>query len=380
MAGDLRTIRVDLAERGYDILIGQGLLRTAGDLIRPLLRRPRLFVIADARVAALHLPTLQASLEAADVRMDVVSVAPGEGSKSFAQLEAVLDSLIEAGAERQDMIAAFGGGVIGDLAGLAAALLKRGVRFVQIPTTLLAQVDSSVGGKTAVNSRAGKNLVGVFHQPSLVLADLSLLATLPARELAAGLAEVVKYALIDDAPFFERLWASASALRAGDAGALGDAVATSCAAKARIVAADETEQGVRALLNLGHTFAHALERANGYADTLLHGEAVACGLVLAARFSAKLGLAPASDAARTEELLSELGLATRLADLPGAPHDPDALTAHMAHDKKARDGKLTLILTRGVGQSFIAPDVDADAVRRFLKEEVQRPALKEAAG
>jgi 3-dehydroquinate synthase len=368
-AGKVETVRVELGARGYDILIGEGLLAQAGARLRPLAPRRRVHVVTDETVAALHLPALTASLEAAGLTAGAVTAPPGEGSKSMAQLEAVLDALIDAGAERDDLILAFGGGVVGDLAGLAAALLKRGARFAQAPTTLLAQVDSSVGGKTAVNARAGKNLIGVFNQPVLVLADLGVLATLPARELGAGLAEVVKYGLIDDPLFFAFLEAEADGLRAGDPRPLAEAVRASCAAKARIVAADETEQGERALLNLGHTFGHALERANEFGPELLHGEAVACGLAMAMRFSVTLGLCGEAEAARAERLLNRLGLATRLTALAGGPYRADALLAHMAHDKKARDGRLTLILARGIGRAFIARDADMAALAAFLARE-----------
>lgn len=369
MTPDIQTVRVELGQRGYNILIGSGLLARAGELIAPLTRRPQVFVVADAHVAALHLATLKAGLAAGGLDMMAVEVAPGEASKSMSGLERVLDALMLAGAEREDIIIAFGGGVIGDLTGLAAGLLKRGARFVQIPTTLLAQVDSSVGGKTAINTQAGKNMVGLFHQPSLVLADLDVLKTLPARELAAGLAEVAKYALIDDPAFFDWLERNAQALRAGEPAALAEAVRTSCASKARIVALDETEQAERALLNLGHTFAHALERANDYGPELLHGEAVGAGMAMALRYSVRLGVCPGQDAARAEALLNNLGLRTRVNELGGGPYLAEELSSHMAHDKKARQGRLTLILARGIGQSFVSRDVDGESLRAFLAEE-----------
>lgn len=364
-------VHVDLGARGYDILIGEGLVAHAGELVRPLMRdgRSRVFVVADETVAGLHLDALSEGLGAAGVSFDTTRVPAGEASKSFAQLDHVLGELIARGAERDDLILAFGGGVIGDLTGLAAGLLKRGARFVQIPTTLLAQVDSSVGGKTAINSAAGKNMIGLFHQPVLVLADLGVLDTLPARERAAGLAEVAKYALIDDPGFFDFLEANAPALVRGDRAALAEAVRVSCAAKARIVAIDETEQAERALLNLGHTFGHALERANGYRPSLLHGEAVGAGMAMALRYSVQLGLCPGQDAVRAERLLNALGLTTRIADLQGGPYRADDLLAHMAHDKKARNGKLTLILARGIGQVFIQRDADISPLRQFLASE-----------
>lgn len=375
MTGSVRAkVRVELGERGYDILIGEGLMDRAGELVKPLARRPRVFVVADETVARLHLPRLAKGLEAASISHAAVRVPAGEGSKSFGQLDNVLSELIATGAERDDLILAFGGGVVGDLAGLAAGLLKRGARFVQIPTTLLAQVDSSVGGKTAINSRAGKNMVGLFHQPVLVLADLGVLDTLPERERAAGLAEVAKYALIDDLKFFDFLERNAAKLRAGDKAALAEAVRVSCAAKARIVAIDETEQAERALLNLGHTFGHALERANNYGPDLLHGEGVGVGMAMAMRYSVELGLCPGHEATRAEKLLNALGLATRIPQLKGGPYQADDLLAHMAHDKKARNGKLTLILSKGIGQAFIQRDADTGRLREFLSKETGVPS------
>ena len=368
---DVKTVRVELGARGYDILIGEGLLARTAELIAPLMRagRNRVFVVADENVASIHGRALAGALEDAGLSGHLIAVPQGEESKSFAYLATVLDELIELGAERDDLILAFGGGVVGDLTGLAAGLLKRGARFVQIPTTLLAQVDSSVGGKTAINSRAGKNMVGLFHQPVLVIADLGVLDTLPERERSAGLAEIAKYALIDDPDFFDFLEASAWALRAGEKEAVAEAVRVSCAAKARIVAIDETEQAERALLNLGHTFGHALERANGFQPSLLHGEGVGAGMAMAMRYSVKLGVCPGQDAVRAEKLLNALGLATRIKDLKGGPYPAADLLAHMAHDKKAKNGKLTLILTRGIGKSYIERDVDLVSLREFLEAE-----------
>ncbi len=372
MSADIKTVHVDLGERGYDILIGEGLIARAGELVRPLIRkqRDRVFVVADGTVDRLHGETLRAGLAKAGLDGRTTTLPPGESSKSFRYLEDTLDFLISNGAERDDLILAFGGGVAGDLTGLAAGLMKRGARFVQIPTTLLAQVDSSVGGKTAINSRAGKNLVGLFHQPVLVLADLGVLDTLPERERAAGLAEVAKYALIDLPDFFDWLEANAAKLRAGDKAAMAEAVRISCASKARIVAIDETEQAERALLNLGHTFGHALERASGFGPDLLHGEGVGVGMAMAFRYSVKLGVCPGQDAVRAERLLNALGLSTRVKDLPN-PHKYKAseLLAHMAHDKKAKNGKLTLILARGIGKSFIHRDVDTGPLLAFLEAE-----------
>jgi 3-dehydroquinate synthase len=362
-------VHVELGDRGYDILIGEGLLERAGELIRPLARRPRVFVVADETVAALHLPRLSKGLEAAGLTFTAVLVPPGEQSKSFARLDQVLGDLISAGAERDDLILAFGGGVVGDLAGLAAGLLKRGARFVQIPTTLLSQVDSSVGGKTAINSRAGKNMVGLFYQPVLVLADLDVLGTLSEREMAAGLAEVAKYALIDNPSFFDFLERSAASLRAGKKEALAEAVRVSCESKAGIVAIDELEQAERALLNLGHTFGHALERANNFGSALLHGEGVGAGMAMAMRYSVDIGECSGQDAKRAESLLNALGLSTRIPDLKGGPYRPDELLAHMAHDKKARNGRLTLILSRGIGRAYIQRDVETAPILKFLEKE-----------
>ncbi len=372
MSGVRATVRVELASRGYDILIGEGLLARTGELVKPLLKtgRAKVFVVADQKVEALHLATLSTGLEKAGLGFVKTSVPSGEGSKSFSQLDRVLGDLIEAGAERDDLIIAFGGGVVGDLTGLAAGLLKRGARFVQIPTTLLAQVDSSVGGKTAINSRAGKNMIGLFHQPVLVIADLDVLDTLPERERAAGLAEVAKYALIDDPTFFDYLERNASALKAGQKDVLAEAVRVSCASKARIVAIDETEQAERALLNLGHTFGHALERANNFGPALLHGEGVGAGMAMAMRYSVQLGLCPGQDAVRAERLLNSLGLVTRIPGLGGGPYAAEDLLAHMAHDKKARNGRLTLILARGIGQAFIQKDAETPPLRHFLAKEV----------
>lgn len=369
----VKTVRVELAERAYDILIGEGLIARAGELMRPLMKagRDRVFIVADENVAKLHLENLSTGLKAAGITYQVTLVPPGESSKSFTQLDKVLSDLIEFGAERDDLIIAFGGGVVGDLTGLAAGLLKRGARFVQIPTTLLAQVDSSVGGKTAINSRAGKNMVGLFHQPVLVLADLDVLETLPVRERFAGLAEIAKYALIDDPAFFDFLEANAAALAEGHKPTLAEAVRVSCASKARIVAIDETEQAERALLNLGHTFGHALERSNEYRSTLLHGEGVGAGMAMALRYSVQLGVCPGQDAVRAERLLNALGLATRIADLGGGPYKAEELLAHMAHDKKARNGRLTLILARGIGQAYIQRDADLEPLRQFLISEAQ---------
>jgi 3-dehydroquinate synthase len=363
-----RTVRVDLANRSYDILIGPGLIETAGREIAA--RRPgaRLAIVADETVAALHLDRLEASLAGAGLASTRILVAPGEGSKSFPTFERVVEALIDAKIERGDLVVALGGGVIGDLAGFAASVVRRGVDFVQVPTTLLSQVDSSVGGKTGINSAHGKNLVGAFHQPVLVIADTSALDTLPAREFRAGYAEVAKYGLIDDAAFFSELESNWREVFEGGRARL-DAIETSCRAKAAIVGRDERESGERALLNLGHTFGHALEKATGFSQRLLHGEAVALGMAQAFRFSAKLGLCAPKVAERVEDHLAEVGLPTRLQHIAGGVGPVSDLMAAIAQDKKVARGSLTFILARGVGGAFIAKDVDPAAVQAFLEEE-----------
>jgi 3-dehydroquinate synthase len=362
------TVPVPLGERAYEILVGRGLLTQAGARIAALGCRAAA-IVSDATVAPLYAPALAASLAAQGVRAEAVTVPAGEGSKSYEGFARVCDAIIAARIERGDLVIALGGGVVGDLAGFAAAAVRRGLRFVQIPTTLLAQVDSSVGGKTGINSPHGKNLVGAFHQPSLVIADTALLDSLPVREMRAGYAEVVKYGLIDDERFFHWCEARWRAIFSGGP-ERDEAVAQSCRAKAAVVVRDEREEGERALLNLGHTFAHALERIAGYdAARLVHGEAVAIGLALAFRFSARLGLCPGQDASRVAGHLAAVGLPTRLQDVPGGRGSVDALLDGMAQDKKVKGGRLTFILARGIGQSFIARDVDADRVRAFLTDE-----------
>ena len=364
-----RTISVGLGERAYDVMVGEDLLDGAGRLIAPFQTRGRTAVVSDQTVWALHGARLTAALSAAGIEALPVIVAPGEQSKSFEGLADVSDRLLALELDRGDLITAFGGGVVGDLAGFAAAIYKRGIDFVQIPTTLLAQVDSSVGGKTAIDTPRGKNLVGAFHQPRLVLADLGVLATLPPREMRAGYAEVIKYGLLGDHDFFEWLEVNGADVLAREPAALSHAVARSIEMKAEIVAQDEREQGRRALLNLGHTFAHALEVEAGYDGALLHGEAVGAGMALALRFSAAQGLMAAQDAGRAARAIAAAGLPTRLCDVEGHPFDADRLVAHMAQDKKAEAGRLTFILTRAVGEAFVARNVDADAVRAFLIAE-----------
>jgi len=368
-----RTVPVGLGERAYDVLVGEGLLEAAGRLIAPLQARGRTAVVSDETVWRLHGDRLTAALAAGGIQALPVIVPPGEQTKSFAGLADVTDRLLALELDRGDLVTAFGGGVVGDLAGFAAAVYKRGIDFVQIPTTLLAQVDSSVGGKTAIDTPRGKNLVGAFHQPRLVLADLSVLATLPDREMRAGYAEVIKYGLLGDRVFFEWLEANAAAVLARDPAALSHAVARSVEMKAEIVAEDEREQGRRALLNLGHTFAHALEAETGYGEALLHGEAVGLGMAQAFRFSAAQGLVTGQDAERATRAIAASGLPIRMADIPGHPFDAGRLVAHMAQDKKAEAGRLTFILARGLGEAYVAKDVDAAAVRGFLIAEGARP-------
>ncbi|WP_293676809.1 3-dehydroquinate synthase [uncultured Phenylobacterium sp.] len=368
-----RTLPVGLGSRAYDVVVGEGLLDAAGRLIAPFQTRGRTAVVSDETVWALHGERLTAALAAAGIAALPVIVPPGEQTKSFDGLADVSDRLLALELDRGDLITAFGGGVVGDLAGFAAAIYKRGIDFVQIPTTLLAQVDSSVGGKTAIDTPRGKNLVGAFHQPRLVLADLSVLSTLPAREVRCGYAEVIKYGLLGDLRFFEWLEANGAAVLAREPDALSAAVARSIEMKAEIVAEDEREQGRRALLNLGHTFAHALEAEAGYGGSLLHGEAVGCGMALAFRFSAARGLIGGQDATRATRAIAAAGLPTTLAEVPGHPAEAARLVVHMAQDKKAEGGRLTFILARALGAAFVAKDVDPVAVHEFLVAEGALP-------
>jgi len=361
------TVHVALGERAYDILIGPKLIDEAGVILADNFPGRRYGIVTDDQVAKAQLPRLTAGLEAAGLSYDVITLPAGETTKSYAMLEKVVEGLLAAKLERGDLVIALGGGVIGDLAGFAASVTRRGMDFVQIPTSLLAQVDSSVGGKTGINSPHGKNLVGAFHQPKLVLADLSAFDTLDPRQFAAGYAEVVKYGLIDDPEFFEWLEANRIEIFAGGP-ARGEAIARCCAHKARVVIEDEKETGVRALLNLGHTFGHALEKDTGYSDRLLHGEGVAIGMVLAHGFSNRLGLAPGQDSGRVSAHLQAAGLPTKLSDIPGALGSTDTLMAAIAQDKKVSRGALTFILTRGIGQAFIEKNVDPAAVQSFLEE------------
>ncbi|MFN3857332.1 MAG: 3-dehydroquinate synthase [Caulobacter sp.] len=366
-------VTVGLGDRAYDVLIGPGLLAGAGAHVAPLLKRARTAVVADETVAALHAPALLASLAEAGVSASLLPIPPGEESKSFEGLADLSDRLLALELDRGDMIVALGGGVVGDLAGFAASIYKRGIDFIQVPTTLLAQVDSSVGGKTAIDTPRGKNLIGAFHQPRLVLADLDVLSTLPDREMACGMAEVIKYGLLGDAGFCDWLEASTPAVMAREPAALAEAVRRCVAMKAEIVAEDEKEAGRRALLNLGHTFGHALEAETGYGEALKHGEAVAAGCALAFRYSAAQGLCPADHAERAERLLAMAGLPVRLDQTAGHPYRADALVAHMAQDKKAEGGSITLVLARALGEAFVARKVEPGPLRDFLIGEGAKP-------
>ena len=364
-------VPVALEGRGYDIHIGRDGLGRAGALIAGIAPGARAAIVTDETVAGLHAARLEAGLAQYGIAATRITIPPGEASKSYARFAEVCDALLAAKIERNDLVIAFGGGVVGDLAGFAASVLRRGVRFVQLPTSLLAQVDSSVGGKTGINSSHGKNLIGAFHQPSLVIADTALLDTLSEREFKAGYAEVVKYGLIDDPAFFD--WCEVNWSRVIAGGPERDhAVAVSCRAKAAIVARDEREEGDRALLNLGHTFAHALERLTGYESArLVHGEAVAIGLALAFRFSQRLGLCSGQDATRVARHLNAVGLPSTLQQVPGGAGSAQEIVAAMAQDKKVKRGALTFILARGIGQSFIAPGVAADDVLAFIADELK---------
>jgi 3-dehydroquinate synthase len=359
-------LRVALGERAYEIVVGTGLIATAGDEILPLLRRRHAVVVTDHNVAGHWLKPLRDSLAACGIAHHCVILPPGEETKDLVHFGRLAEEILAAAIERGSMLVALGGGVVGDLTGFAAATLLRGIDFVQIPTTLLAQVDSSVGGKTGINTPLGKNLIGAFYQPRLVLADTDTLTTLPRRELLAGYAETVKYGLIGDAEFFAWCERQANALVALAPEPMRQAIMTSCAMKARVVAADEREEGERALLNFGHTFGHALETETGFSSRLLHGEAVALGMALAFDFAAALEMAPADDAARVRRHLMATGLPTRLADVGLGEVPADRLLSHMAKDKKVRDSRITLILPRRIGDAFIMSDAPADKLHEFL--------------
>ncbi len=367
-------VPVALGARSYDIVIGRGLIAGLGARIAALRPGAETAIVTDATVAKRHLATAETALKSAGIESSAIVVPEGEGSKSYATFETVCEAIIAAHIERGDLVVALGGGVIGDLAGFAAASVRRGLDFVQVPTTLLAQVDSSVGGKTGINSRHGKNLVGAFHQPILVIADTALLDTLPAREFRAGYAEVAKYGLLGDAAFFSWLEANWQEVFSGGktSGSLAreHAIAVCCRGKAGVVARDERETGERALLNLGHTFGHALEAGAGFSGRLLHGEAVALGMTLAFEFSARKGLIGEVDAARARGHLAAVGLPTHLRQVPGGVPGLDALMDLIAQDKKVKRGKLTFILVRGIGQAFVENDVSAAEVRAFLADKL----------
>ena len=364
---------VDLGNRSYPIYIGSGLLENASAFLMPQIGNGRVAIITDETVASLHLQILLAGLECNhDKLLPPIILPPGENTKSFAALQDVLDTLLNANFSRDDTLIAFGGGVIGDLTGFVASVLKRGCRFIQIPTTLLAQVDSSVGGKTAINTQAGKNLVGSFYQPKCVLIDTDVLTTLDARQMRAGYGEVLKYALINDPEFFNWLEENASALLSHDKKALTHAIQTSCSAKAGIVKRDERERGERALLNLGHTFAHALEAKAGYNGTLLHGEAVSAGMLMAFEYAQNLGICPRQDVERLRQHLRQNNMPI-FSDLPDRiTHDPDALLAFMGRDKKNSGNNMTLILAHGIGEAFIEPAANQNSVLKFLKQACTR--------
>jgi shikimate kinase/3-dehydroquinate synthase len=365
-----RTVSVELGDRSYDVLIARGVLRDAGALIKARFGAIKCGVVTDENVARHHLATLEQSLKSEGIFAGSVVMKPGEATKSFRNLAELSEKLLELGLERGDLVLPFGGGVIGDLAGFAAGILRRGVRFVQIPTSLLAQVDSSVGGKTGINTPQGKNLIGVFHQPSLVIADTAALTTLPPREMRAGYAEIAKYGLLGDAEFFSWLESNWRGVFGNNGPVLTTAIETSVAAKAAIVMRDETETGDRALLNLGHTFGHALEAWTGYSERLLHGEGVAIGMCMAFRFSEELGLCSPGTAARVAKHLTDVGLPTRITDIPGGKADAAELLRLMGQDKKVKAGKLAFILVRGIGQAFVTRDVTPEAVLEFLEREI----------
>ena len=371
----LHSVPVNLADRSYNISIGQNLIVNSGSLVAPLLKRPFTVIVTDENVAKAHLSTLEKSLSDSNIETKSIILPAGEATKSYKYLAELCDGLLAAGVERRDIVIALGGGVIGDLTGFAASILRRGVSFIQIPTSLLAQVDSSVGGKTGINSALGKNLIGAFHQPIAVFADLDVLNTLPKRQRAAGYAEVAKYGLLGDATFFNWLDNNVETIIAGgnDVSAMAHAVQTSCAMKARIVAEDETETGVRALLNLGHTFGHALEAATGYSDRLLHGEAVAIGMVQAFKFSERLGHCAMGTHERVVKHLKRAGLPTHSSEIPGTLPPKERLLELMHQDKKAVGGKLTFILARSIGETFIAKNVAESDVLSFLKQDQNQP-------
>ncbi|MCY3878797.1 MAG: 3-dehydroquinate synthase [Rhodobacteraceae bacterium] len=364
-------IRVEPGGGSYDIRIGFGLLARVGEQIKPLLTRPRAAVITDTTVARLHLSSLEATLAKAGIDTPVFTVPAGEASKSWGELRNITGWMLDQRLERSDVVLAFGGGVVGDLVGFAAAILRRGVRYVQIPTTLLAQVDSAIGGKTGINTESGKNLVGAFHQPSLVLSDISLLSSLPRRVFLSGYSEIVKYGLIRDAAFFEWLETMGAEFGADRPDAVASAIRRSCEIKGQLVMADQYEHGERSLLNLGHTFGHALEAYAGYSDRLMHGEAVAIGCCLAYRLSAKLGLCSEQDAVRVKRHFQAMNMRTEIAEIPAPQPDPEELLQHMRQDKKVTDGRLRFVLPRGIGDAVLTQNVEAEEVTALLSASIR---------
>jgi len=365
-------LHVSLGERSYDIITGSGVLQDAGHLFLPLLKSKRVVIVSDANVAPLYLEKLQTVLEASAIAHEAIVLPAGEATKSMAVFEGLLEDILALGIERGTCLIALGGGVIGDITGFAASSLLRGIDFIQVPTTLLSQVDSSVGGKTGINSKAGKNLIGAFHQPLMVLIDTDSLNTLPKRELLAGYAEVAKYGLLGDVEFFSWLEKNAQALIAGDQDHRKEAIVKSCAAKADVVSRDEREGGLRALLNLGHTFGHALEKECGYAGDLLHGEAVSIGMVMAFEFCAQTNLCPQIDVERVKRHLISLGMPVDLSGLPNKDWTSDLLMKHMMKDKKVKDGKVTFILVRAIGEAYLSRDVEDADLKTYLDDLLQR--------
>ena len=367
------SIKVPLNDRAYSIEIGQDLLSNISDFISPLLKRQKVVIITDANVSNFHLETLENSFNASGINYSSLTLPPGETTKNWDFLQKTVNFLLKEKVERADIIIALGGGVIGDLVGFAAAILRRGVRFVQVPTSLLAQVDSSVGGKTGINTSNGKNLVGAFHQPSLVIADVDVLNTLQQRDFMSGYGEIIKYGLLGNAKFFTWLEKNGPELFAGDTSARIEAIRMSCQIKVDIVVRDETEQGDRALLNLGHTFGHALEAATGYSNLLLHGEGVAIGCVLAFELSARLGFCSQEAPSRVRSHLRKMGMKTDISEINGSLPESEALLLLMAQDKKVVDGKLNFILAKDIGRSFVTPDVDRSVVLSVLNDSKQAP-------
>ncbi|WP_135079315.1 3-dehydroquinate synthase [Terasakiella sp. SH-1] len=376
MTTDQNTLHVDLGERSYDIVAGPGVLSQAGEMFAPLLKNKRVVIVTDSNVGPLYLDKLCSVLGGAGIKHEAVTLPAGEATKSISKFEGLLEDILAMGIERGTTLVALGGGVIGDITGFAASALLRGIDFIQVPTTLLSQVDSSVGGKTGINAKAGKNLIGAFHQPRLVLIDTESLNTLPKRELLAGYAEVVKYGLLGDEEFFSWLEENGAALVNGDQDLRRQAILRSCAAKADVVAQDEKEGGVRALLNLGHTFGHALEKECGYDGDLLHGEAVSIGMVMAFEFCAAQGICPQADAERVKAHLRGLNMPIDLSGLPCQDWSAELLMKHMMKDKKVKDGKVTFVLVRGIGQAYLSRDVEDADLQAYLNDLLERSRSK----